>query len=1168
MRFILVLILGVFVTLVTATAGQAQCTFSNGGLNPQALTESGVAAPAGFFWSEVQHVTGNTTVSNTVSGFAGIQGTQRLADNFTLTVPCTINTIAFYSYQTGGPATTPFTGYTLRIWNGRPGDVGSAIVFGDDTTNRLATSVDTTNFRIFNTVVPAPGTPSGTTRKIWRNTVTVGTVLAAGSYWVDWASTITAGAAHFDPGKTIAGSRGLATDNGRQLTVATGVWADALDTGNPVTPPSLVQDFPFDVAGLAGGATPTPTSTPVPTATPTATPCSGTPATFSYTTPAVAIPDNVPAGVNIPITVSGVTTVADLNFRLNALAGCSTTLNDPNASLFHTFNGDLSFKLTSPGGTTVNLITRRGGSGDNYCTVTLDDQGGFPAASTIPTTGAVAGNFTPESPLAAFNGQAGNGVWTLNVSDNAGLDTGSLNRFSLIVTPAAGCGTGTPTATPTNTPTATPTATPVVTNTPTATPTATPAGGEVIYGMTVATSASSAGVNLVRFTSTTPGTPTTIGPFTGMTAGHAVRSIDFRPATGQLFAISTAAATPAQAQIYTVNLTTAALTPVGTGFLLGTNTSLIVEMDFNPVVDRIRIVTGGSGVAPTNNFRANPNDGTLAATDTGLAFDASSPRAGSTTYTVLGAAYTNNVAGATSTTLYAWDYFDDALLTIGGPAGVPSPNGGLLFTINTPATFLTFNTALGMDISGATGTLYVAHDDPATGATLGLYTRSVTTGAQTLVGNFPAGSFVGDLSVQIAAGPTPTPTATPTATPTTTPTATPTATPTPATSVQFTSAAFIEDESQVATISISRTGVTTGASSVTFATSNGTAVGGAACTTGVDYITVAGLAVNFAANETLKTVNVTVCADRLFEPNETVNLALSAPTGASLGTPAAAVLTINDTASQFRNTTSIDLTLGAAANPYPSSIVVTGGPIQIGTLRVTLYDLSHQLPDNIDVLLVGPTGRAYMLMGDSGGPTTINPTAPVTLSFVDSATQVLPDSAALTTGVFLPTTWEPNQSNFPAPAPVGPYNQPGSAVTGRTPTQTLIGNYGLTNANGTWNLFVRDDAGNFVAIVGSIAGGWGLEFLNSTAAGVSVSGRVTTADGAGIRNATVTVTGNSLTVPRVVSTGSFGYYNFDGLQAGETYVITVGSQRYTFQAPSRVISVVDNVGDADFTAQQ
>ncbi len=160
----------------------------------------------------------------------------------------------------------------------------------------------------------------------------------------------------------------------------------------------------------------------------------GAATTFSYTGPAVAIPDNLPAGVNIPLVVSGVVgTISDVNFRLDALAGCDNVASNANASVTHTFLGDLRFKLTSPTGTTVSLIANRGSGGNNFCTVTLDDDGGFPSVSTIPATGAVAGNFAPESPLAAFDGQNANGTWTLNVADTAAVDTGTLNRFSLII---------------------------------------------------------------------------------------------------------------------------------------------------------------------------------------------------------------------------------------------------------------------------------------------------------------------------------------------------------------------------------------------------------------------------------------------------------------------------------------------------------------------------------------------------------------------------------------------------------------------------------------------------------------------------------------------------------------------------------------------------------------
>jgi hypothetical protein len=275
-----------------------------------------------------------------------------------------------------------------------------------------------------------------------------------------------------------------------------------------------------------------------------------------------------------------------------------------------------------------------------------------------------------------------------------------------------------------------------------------PLHAETIYGMKIASDSGLVpGVALVSFDSATPGSITNIGAFSGVVAGQAVRSIDFRPATGQLYAISngTTGATAANAQLYTVNLATAALTPVGSGLVLTGNTASRIEIDFNPVADRMRIIVAGT----TNlNYRADPNTGGLVAVDTPLDYVVDDPLAG-TGPIVLGAAYSNNFAGATSTTLYGWDYNTDALVTIGGPGGTPSPNAGQMFTVATPAGggFLTNLSAISMDISGASGILYVTHDDAATGTFMSLYTRNLVTGAETKLGDYGSGIYIGDIAV-------------------------------------------------------------------------------------------------------------------------------------------------------------------------------------------------------------------------------------------------------------------------------------------------------------------------------------------------------------------------------------------------------------------------------------
>ena len=112
----------------------------------------------------------------------------------------------------------------------------------------------------------------------------------------------------------------------------------------------------------------------------------------------------------------------------------------------------------------------------------------------------------------------------------------------------------------------------------------------------------------------------------------------------------------------------------------------------------------------------------------------------------------------------------------------------------------------------------------------------------------------------------------------------------PAGTLQFSSATYsVAENGGNATITITRTGGSAGAVGVTFATSNGTA------TAPADY-TACTQTVSFANGDTAnKTVSIPIVNDTSVEPNETVNLALSNPTGgATLGTPSTAVLTITD----------------------------------------------------------------------------------------------------------------------------------------------------------------------------------------------------------------------------------------------------------------------------------
>lgn len=94
------------------------------------------------------------------------------------------------------------------------------------------------------------------------------------------------------------------------------------------------------------------------------------------------------------------------------------------------------------------------------------------------------------------------------------------------------------------------------------------------------------------------------------------------------------------------------------------------------------------------------------------------------------------------------------------------------------------------------------------------------------------------------------------------------------------------------------------------------------------------------------------------------------------------------------------------------------------------------------------------------------------------------------------------------------------------------------------------------------SGFWQID-LSPSASLVSVAGRVKTADGRGIRNALIALS-RSGQQPRIARSGSFGYFQIDDVEAGQTYIITVGSKLYTFA--TQVVVLTDSISDIELIA--
>lgn len=196
--------------------------------------------------------------------------------------------------------------------------------------------------------------------------------------------------------------------------------------------------------------------------------------------------------------------------------------------------------------------------------------------------------------------------------------------------------------------------------------------------------------------------------------------------------------------------------------------------------------------------------------------------------------------------------------------------------------------------------------------------------------------------------------------------------------------------------------------------------------------------------------------------------------GKSIGAKTRSPLSTQANTFTFSNSNPITINDNSAATPYPSNITVAGVPIG-SSMRVRLNNLSHTFHDDIDILLVGPGGQKFILFSDIGSGVVAN----VTYTLDDAAANFLPVTGQAPSGSYKPANYAISnggvcQDPFPAPAPAGPYSSPGGqSPYGICGTDTLTSVFGGTNPNGTWSLYVVDDAGGDV---GQIAGGWDLLF--------------------------------------------------------------------------------------------
>ena len=366
--------------------------------------------------------------------------------------------------------------------------------------------------------------------------------------------------------------------------------------------------------------------------------------------------------------------------------------------------------------------------------------------------------------------------------------------------------------------------------------------------------------NLLRFKSDAPVATTFIGPITGLQPSEQIVAIDVRPTNGQLYGLGNVGGV---GRLYTINPATAAATLVATLAADPSDTTspytaltgTAFDIDFDPVADRLRVVSDTD-----QNLRVNPANGQVI-TDNNLGYGASDTNFGANP-NIVAAAYTNSFVGATSTTLYDIDSNLD-VFTQQDP-----PNNGLLRTfgqMTDPSNgFATVNTTevTGLDVRGSDNAIFAsftAVGDSASKLALIVPSCFSCGASATTIGTIGGGVPIRDIAIA------------------------------PAGTFQFTATtATVAESAGKVTLTVTRTGDTTGTASVECDTADGTA------TQKGDY-TIARTRLTFGPGVTSKTCDIFIVDDSLNEANETFTVSLFNPTGNfTPGTNNTVTVTITD----------------------------------------------------------------------------------------------------------------------------------------------------------------------------------------------------------------------------------------------------------------------------------
>ena len=236
---------------------------------------------------------------------------------------------------------------------------------------------------------------------------------------------------------------------------------------------------------------------------------------------------------------------------------------------------------------------------------------------------------------------------------------------------------------------------------------------------------------------------------------------------------------------------------------------------------------------------------------------------------------------------------------------------------------------------------------------------------------------------------------------------------------------------------------------------------------------------------------------------------------------------------------------------------ISGWSVQYTSATGTTWQVTA-IPANI-ILRPGDT----YLIAEGSGPNGVNPLPSPNLTGTIAMSATAAKVALLSTNVALTGACPfPNAAivDFVGYGTTANCNDGGTNNTGTNapaPSTTTSDQRNAAGADTDVN------SADFTAIAPTPRGA-----TSATAAGVTVGGRITDVSGRGLGRVAVTLSGGELAQPLRTLTSPFGYYQFDDLTVGSTYVLSVASKQHSFSPNTRVISLVDAITDIDFTADE